>query len=514
MFEFLNDTSKRKSFLMCCVWTLLFSFVAHGYSYFHFMPQSDAIMYSLTNAPMGEVVLGRYLIPLYYSLVTKYSVPLMTGIISAVFLGITVYLISDLFELNTKWEKIVLAGLLTCNASVTEINSTFQYTLGIFTLAIVFAIIGTYIILKTNDKKHYLVSFILFVLSMGLYQGEILAAAILFIIYAVKELLENKEIKKSILKGIQLVAVLLISGITYYAIYKILLSVNHLSVSTGYNSFDNVMKFQLDEFLVDTKANMIAFGSFFFGKNCFIGTGARIANILLFVTSVIAIIFYIRRNKTLKPLHICLMVILILSLPFFSTALMVAMKLKKIRYYVCLPMFLCYILPLVFFNLFKKQTNNNKWKNIIIFLSFVIIFQNCTFSNKTYTIQQLLYDRTVSLMTQIESDLCDVEGYIPGETKVVAIGRLYKNEYLYDIASEYSHYVAFDKSSVTYTDTLKTMSEILGLPILCEDDMGIIHTYEQEQDVLDMPSFPIKGYIQKKDDIVIIKLSYWTIDEY
>lgn len=511
LLKLVDDKKRKICLLKCCTYTFLFSMIGHGFSYFNIMPQSDSLNYVFTNETMGEIALGRYLLPVYYSLVSKYSVPILTGAICALFLGLTVYLLSKLFEVDSEWGKIVLSGLLVCNVSITEINGTFQYILGSCSIAVFLSVLGAYILIRKDSYKLYFLSIICFILTTALYQGEIVAAVIVFILYLIKSLLENKEKRCLILKGIKFVAVLVLSIGIYYLIYKILLHMFHIVGRTGYNSFSNVMDFDLDEFLVDSKQNMINYFSYFFGKNSFVGIGTRIANILLFGSSFIALIAYIRK-KQLKVSYVILIILFIISLSFVSTIMIIAMKLKKIRCYVCYPMFLSYLLPFILIN--KVNIEKNFEKIGMIGLCAVIIFQNCAFSNKTYTLQKVLYERTNSLMTQIESDLCDLEDYVPGSTKVVAIGRLYKNEYLYNITENYDYFVAFDKSSITYTATLASMSKMLGLTINCETDESIIHKYEQDQSILDMPSFPRKGYIKEMNGAVIIKLSTWSIDEY
>ena len=111
------------------------------------------------------------------------------------------------------------------------------------------------------------------------------------------------------------------------------------------------------------------------------------------------------------------------------------------------------------------------------------------------------------------NDLNNEEGYVPGESEVVFVGRLYRNENLAQISSAFDEfrkpYNAVINASPTYTDSLTAFIRMMGFNVNSVSDLNILTEIESNQETIDMPSFPTKGYISKKGQYYIVKVSAW-----
>lgn len=124
----------------------------------------------------------------------------------------------------------------------------------------------------------------------------------------------------------------------------------------------------------------------------------------------------------------------------------------------------------------------------------------------------MMYDRSLSITTQIVYELNHMEGYKPGETPVVLIiDDLITNDNITQIKFDRRWLANSKKMNFTYTASFSSFIDVLGENVnfvsageyLSEEEKTVVET---------MPIYPANGYIEQFDNAIVIKfceLLYW-----
>ena len=171
------DPVERDRRLLPLAAAVLCFFLANGFSYVNYFPIHDAIGFVAGGATRNwQLQLGRFLIPVYMAARGPLSVPLLTGALSALFLGVSVFLISHILGFRTRFQLFLTAGFLSVNLFTLEISTVHQYFADVFLLALLFCCLGIRIILHRTDLRSFLLSVFFLFVSFGLYPAFLTTA--------------------------------------------------------------------------------------------------------------------------------------------------------------------------------------------------------------------------------------------------------------------------------------------------------------------------------------------------
>ncbi len=165
----------------------------------------------------GTATSGRWGLDVTSCIFPDFSMPWIYGLLSIVFIALSVCLIIDLFQLKSKTVQAVLAALIL---SFPSLIGTISYT---FTAApYAFSFFCCTLAVKWMCDKRWWpkpLAVLLMSLSLGIYQSYIALAAVLCLVYIFRRFMSEEGSTKSILlQGVLLVVLLGASLALYYGI--------------------------------------------------------------------------------------------------------------------------------------------------------------------------------------------------------------------------------------------------------------------------------------------------------
>ena len=490
--------------------TFVFSMFANAFVYFNFYPQHDSINHAFRFAGKWEVSLGRFLLPLYGKIGGDVTLPWLEGIFSILFISFSVYLISEILEFDENWQIILISGFLSANVCITELASTFIYVLSAYMLSVLLACLGTYLLVKNQSVEMKVLAVICLVCSLGLYQGEIVIAIVLLLLVLMKDAFANYRFTALLKKWIPIGATMICVAVIYYFLYRFSLAVYDIEPANSYNSLSNLEEISMDALISAGIGCYKAFLSFFYGKECVVGTIiARSCNIIFSLMALIGLLHHLFVCR-MHWYNKIIMIMVILVFPGIVCMMDIIMLQENLDFYILYALFMNYIACLLIIKECTKELQSIHCSGIVkrgaVICFTLIMFQNILFSNQTYVYQKVLYDRATSITGRILNNIDSCPEYEAGVTEVVLIGTLQKNDELAKLTENRS-LSGGNVLSITYNQTFGSFVTILGSKFNWNSDAELMKEYRQKEEIINMPSYPKDGYWKMIDDKMVIKLS-------
>ena len=504
--------SKKEKLLYSIIFTFIWGILAHGFCYFNLNFSHDSLLVIQDDISF-QISIGRFIQPLYFLLRGNVYAPALVGFISLTFIGLSVFIISLLFNTDNKLILFIYSGLMTTSGTVALINATYIHDADIYALALFFAVLGVYVC--RNFKYGIPIAIIFFVITMGLYQSFFQVSIFLFMILACKDLLNKKDYKQTVIDGLKSIIALIGGLIIYYLVFKSVLYVTNIDISTGYNGLSSVGHYSGIGSIIYCvkKTYMSVFGNFIHPATY----NGKFICILTAVIVILSIYFIIRIMlvKKLSKKEIFTLFAIIVLMPFGMN--FVCFISKGIEHHLMIYSFIfAYVFATEVFLLWinckegqndcKKQTLSIIKQTAIPIILLVIIFNNIVFSNQIYLKKQLEYDNTLITMNRIVDRIEETSNYVVGETPVMLIGDLESSPL--SVKKDGFNNTATGLNlnfSVTYFDSYKRYFKyILNYPV------NLLEATDEwiKKDVIkNMPSFPNKNSCKIVDGVMIVKLS-------
>ena len=502
--------SRRKERLLwCLICTAVFSIIANGFSYFNLDPIHDAVHYTMADDSRWQIELGRFLIPAYSFLKGYISVPFLTGLLSILYLGLSVFIVTSVLNQRSRLEILLTSAFLSVNLFTVEINAVHQYFADVFLLSLLLALAGVYCLVKDRRSSRAIALIALF-LSFGLYPAFITFAFCLLVFIALLEVVERREIRKDMVRKWALwAATFAVSGMAYLLSSRIAVLVAH-AYPAGKSW--SIFAFGKQDASVLADQVLFHFKDFFrvFFTGRYTGTAAAVATVLLTVIGLC--LFYSSDLRNNKKWMIPLFVLFALLFPIVSRLVNVVTTMNRaFRTMFAQFLLLPFILKLAFLGLQKwKEVKTAKLHRAmvvsIIALSSVIVCSNILFSNQTFTVQKVHYERAVYHAGRVLQDLDTVFPERDGTEKVAVIGVVQAKGEYDDISDRIQTLDGFGTDTgMTYSIVLDTLADYLGCPV--NQQQKHIDSVRALDEVQEMPIYPAPGYIAKVGDYIVIKLS-------
>lgn len=230
-----------KECFFCFAAVLLWSFIAHGFVFFNGTFSHDSLN-EFDAEYFGnswKIQLGRVFVPAYRFIARDMvTMPWIIGILSLVFIGITLILIVKIFDIKSYAQIAIISGILTVNITVISQAATYINDLDCNMLALLMATLAVY--LWKKYKCGYLLGMIPVAVSLGLYQSYISVTIMLILICCILYLLECCEFLQVLKCGIRSLVMIVGGGVLYFISMKTILLITDLSLVKGeYNSLDS-----------------------------------------------------------------------------------------------------------------------------------------------------------------------------------------------------------------------------------------------------------------------------------
>ena len=524
--------ANRKTFLICLIATFIWGLIAHAYGYFSGAFSHDSLN-EFNAAVFGndwKIQLGRVLVPLFRTIFSGVlTMPWLIGLLSLLFIGLSVFLTTKIFKVQSKIVIIVIAGVFTANNTVTSTTATYINDLDSNMMALLLSVLAVWLWLKL--KWGFLIGIIPVAFSMGLYQGYVSMTITLVMIYLILELLNSEDFKTVLIKGLKAIVMIIGGGVLYIILIKVVTSVTGVALLSGnYNSVDIFTTYSLSDYIYNAYSTWISsiydllVPTSFYPKNLII-----IINIFIIL---IGAYFAVRKWVHIKWKEKILTAILIFLLPIGMNiaAVLSGISDEVIMQYAIWMTYLFVILLVVpslketgRSLIFKKKDEDQQSVSkerakinirsglsvISVCLICVILYSNVQVANAAYLKKDMEATATLSLFTRIVYEMEEVDGYVCGETPVVFAG---------DASAQIDETEEFESISVMTGMERKSSASpessyyqayfdyvLMDSAVMADED-----TWDEiiaSDFVADMPCYPETGSIQLVDGVLVVKLS-------
>jgi len=197
-----NFARRHARFLWCRAASLLTGLCAHAYFYTGLGFSQDSLML-YTNDVDWQISLGRFMIPVYYYLRGRFTVPWLLGLYCILYAAISASLIASMMNIRKAGHLLLLCGIIMTNAAVTAQTATYVHVIDIYMLAFLMATLSVWFLWRF--RFGFLVGIPLLMVGVGLYPAYFAAAAALCVLLVIQQLLDNaitpKQLWLTIAKG-------------------------------------------------------------------------------------------------------------------------------------------------------------------------------------------------------------------------------------------------------------------------------------------------------------------------
>lgn len=478
--------------------------------------------------PQNTIHLGRCFLTLTCGISSYYDLPAVNGLLSLLYLSLTVVCITELFGLKKRL-SIFLTAAVTLTFPTVASTLLYMYTADGYFLAMLLAALAVLLTLKY--RLGFLPGLLLLCLSYGSYQAYISYAVMLSLIWALLQLLTTKISLKNFFRQMARFLLLGISGTLLYIVANKLLSVLEGIRASDYQGVSTMKIPGFTEILHAVPAAVTEFVYFFFGPldvvNLF-----KILNLLLFALLFVLVICSFRKSGIFKaPARLILCLVCFGLLPFGCC--LIYFVTPDVRYHMLMMMgfSLIYLLPVLLTDRLsdtasctvlssrassmasERQTSEHAQTSkcfaaplswAVLALTLLTAYNFALIDNIAYIHAGHSYEKTYALAVEMMDRIEQTEGY-EDASRLCVIGHFdnsdkisinfppnmtgIKEGYL---ATEQNHFAAFFETYLS-----------LELEGCSEEEQKAIGASSVVQG---MGSWPAKDSVRIKNDIVIIKI--------
>ena len=155
---------KDSLYVKAILYTVFFSFLAHGFSWFDVAFNHDSLKVFQLDGNW-QAYLGRFLIPAYLLFRGKIVAPLLVAFLSVLFLSLSVVLTVRLLDIKRTSSIILVSALFATCPVLTSLYSTYLSAADIQMLSLLFSVIAVCLIF---DRRRYLILAAIFSLAISI----------------------------------------------------------------------------------------------------------------------------------------------------------------------------------------------------------------------------------------------------------------------------------------------------------------------------------------------------------
>lgn len=492
----------RKRLIRVLLCTFILGFIAHGFCFFNANVSHDclnALVYT-SDEYIHQISIGRFMRPIYSMIKGDVELPLVNGLLSLLFIGLSSYIVIDILEIKNKWFKLLTVGIFVTNYSVTLLNASYLHDSDCYGLSLLLSMIGLAAFIKS---KHGMLAGILFYyLSLGFYQAYIQVPIYILLIISIKKLLNSEDIKATLLwlfKGFLAIG---IAMILYYVSYKLVLGITGIGVSGEKNSVSSAMGLSLMGILTNIITALKTEIKWVIQPKANHWVLIALVNVAVCALIVTILIRDMIRRK-LNLYYAGTILFLLILIPFGTGSILIVSGLKHDL--MIFSFFITYIFAIV---LTEDDDSIGFFAKLFIVLLSIFVVDSCFYSNKAYLKKELESQASLSIMTRIIDRIEQTDGYVVGETPVAIIGSLEENT-INQLREKFDYRgMGLEGSySMTYHTTYNDyFTFYLSYPINCLSKQEILAELDMNE-INKLPDFPAKESCQMIDGIMVVKLS-------
>lgn len=510
----LDDSKKQLYFALIAVFA--WGLFAHGYGFFHTLASHDSL--NEFNAADGgnawKIQLGRVLVPLYRAVFrTDLTLPWMIGVLSLVWVGLAVYLVLRIFQIESKTFAFLTAGIFTVNITVISGISTYINDHDGNMFALLCAVGAVY--LWRRFPWGALPGAVLVAVSVGIYQSYISVTITLVMFACILDLLNERSFKVVFTAGIKAAAMLILGGILYYLIMQLVLKTTGITLASGgSNSLGTAMELTPKTILsLSVAAYQDAVRRLMEVLSPY--PAPLVKGITLLLGLVIALAVTVGMcSKRVGWLEKALCLVLVCLIPLGMHILFV-LTFSIVHDLMVFALWLFYLLGLLMAHWLAGRIPESKEKagkllrGISFALVFVILYGNVQTANGVYLKKDLEREAFQSLMTRVLYRMEACGEYEPGVTPVVFVG---DSKQLLTVIPGFEEYRRITGADFAQTSSMQTnyraqryIYYVMANPAVMAPD-PVWSAMQTDPHVEQMPSYPAEGSVAILDGVLVVKL--------
>lgn len=511
--EYLTDMKKRLSQeeKLAFLSTFIIGFFCHLFIFTNSMYNNDDIRNLYVDQDRTD--LGRWLLPYTAGISSFFSLPVVNGILSLLFLALTSAVLVRIFQLKNKCNLILVSGLLVAFPSVACIFS-YMFTADAYFISCFLAALSVYFVTRSEQKYGWIAGAVCLCCSVGIYQAYLTFVLLLLLLFFLTALLQpSKYTDRALFRLLLRYVLMLGSGMGAYYLFLILaLRVKQTALSS-YQGIGQSGTFGLRVLKERIFLVLQDFVGFFRPGSILAFNRWMTAALFLSVAllAVFVLTLYFKNKVYTNPVRNLLAALCLVALPFCADA--VYLISSDLNYHMLMRHSWCllFIAAAIFYEQAAPFYTANRqrlleWASFAAL--FLVVWNYILLSNIAYFNMNFRYEKTYALCIKIVDRLEQSEDY-DRHRPIAFIGN-YSKTYKMDAVTDLLDPMTGMKGARIFGGTsrcyLPFFQNCLG------EDIEVVTPEEEETlkgtpEFQEMPRFPHDGSIRVIDGVTVIKLN-------
>lgn len=503
----------RKKYLFILGLCVAFGLAAHGYRLMINLYTHDTLMDLVEDNIQYQRAIGRFMQTFTMLFRGTVCTPWIIGLAGLVFFSFSAFLITDILKITGKFSIALVCGIMVCNITITTSAAAFIPWFDVYGAALFFAVLGVWLILQ--DKLwDYIAGGVSIVISLGFYQAYLNVALVLILVAFLKAFRNEKTLSFVWTRIGKTAATFAGAAGCYYAVFKMVCIIHHVSKVENYNSIDTLNSYEgvsLGNLIAITYRNFIGYFTKPSGFVAKIGSFNNIWSVACTVASVLVLALIFSGVVLLlikKKPHWSVWVINIvgiMAVPIFAN--FVCIISKGVDHVLTIYSFvLMFVWAIALWEEYCELVDF-KWvtvcKTAATLLTLVCVWNNIVFSNQLYFRLDLQDRAFESYASRLVNDIENTPGYEYIYTQVVLYGSFENSDYFFKMP-QISNVgtIGVGKTPITYMSTVYNY-----VSYYLNTFMNIMVDENPTEKVRNMPCYPAKGSIVFDGDLLLVKIS-------
>ena len=229
--------------------TLFFMLILHGYRYVSLGFSHDSLAFAWPDDLAWQLSLGRFMQPVYWAFRGSVGAPFLVGLLTCVYMTLSVYGTASLLKVRSRLTLFLLAGLMCGSLALICADATYVYLTDIYALALLLNVSAAWLCLRGRKRlTTYVCAAVLLMASAGLYQAYLQVFTALVMVWAAIRLLEGDSLRDTLMRlyprcGGSIAALGMGMGL-FFAVYHIVLAATGIAPEAGQNGMANLGDFE------------------------------------------------------------------------------------------------------------------------------------------------------------------------------------------------------------------------------------------------------------------------------
>lgn len=386
--------------------TFIFGMLTHFYKFSNTLLNHDSLYNFYIDQDMTGS--GRWFLSIACGISSYFDLPWINGILSIIYVSLTMLIITKLFRMKNKFVIILSSGIFATFPSLTE-TLFFGFTADGYMLAMLLATLGVYFS-RIDEKRinRYVLSGMCICLACAIYQSYVSFALILAITYFMNELLQDQYSSSEYLSWVKRqIIIFSISLIVYFIIWKTIMYLQGISANNyqGINElgkvnisilFTGLIKSIKDILLFFIQWNILEHGI----------TLYSVLSIIFIIVTIVGIIVSVFKSGIFqKKLNFILFILCLIAFVPFTCIW------NFVSYSVLYRPMMLYSLALlyVFVILIYDKWINISLSNLVALFLVAVVFNNSIMANISYYYMHLCNQKTFAESIEMISLIHEIE---------------------------------------------------------------------------------------------------------